>query len=616
MPIVKKLPLLFFLIILLAGCRKTDQGGGGGGNGGGNGNTDPDYTEIPASQNVNTEIIGYVTNNQNQLLTGPNLFHLISGNNSIGSYTIMGNGIFNTTSIATDKYRTRTLVETGGSYNYMNTEQTFALTPSIKNYVRIKVLNRTSIGSVRNDAGGVFSLPNGGSITYGINTFYQTPTVIYPGYFGPELTSGIYITYLDPENKDFALRLPSYLAGDADQKRWFLKSYGAITMKMYKDGLTGDNIDFYNGGKADLKLPIPASMVAGAPDSVNAWQLTNGVWLKSGWAKRQGNFYTAKIGKVDAWTFAEPLKGVYLTINLRTDSNATVTNTAIRIKSNNRVIAESRTDADGNAICFVPSNEALSAEVIPDEKIFSPNTYTYPVGPITKASTVTLKMSNSIPELTSIIANVLNCNGDPLSNGMAKINFNALGTDYFIPVKNGKLATAMWLYGTNNGIRIQVTDNSTGAQGEINNFVLFSGDIQRVNIYSCQNSPLLYSNYSIDNTSVQELKDNANSANVFMTASKTSQFSPVTIRTSSNNLGVNFTTTAIYAATITTGLITDLVVNGVPYNYDPSINPVVSITRYDPFINGYIEGCVILYYRDNGNVQRRLEVNFKVKRTF
>ena len=612
---MNKLFLISFLSILLAGCRKTDDGGGGN-NGGGNGNNDPDYTAVPAPQNVNTEITGYVTNKQNQVISGPNLFHLISGNSSIASYTIFGNGIFTTNYITTDKYRTRTLVETGGGYNYINTEQTFVLTPSVKNYVRIKVLDRISIGSVRNDAGGIFSIPGGGSITYGINTFYQTPTVIYPGYFGPELTSGIYITYLDPEHKDFALRLPSYLAGDADQKRWFLKSYGAVTMKMYKDGLSGDNIDFYNGGKAELKLPIPASMITGAPDSVNAWQLVTGIWVKSGWAKKQGNFYTAKIGKVDAWTFAEPVKGVYLTINLRTDSNATVTNTAIRIKSNNRVIAESRTDADGNAIFFVPSNEALSAEVIPDERIFSPNTYTYSVGPLTRASTVTLKMSNSIPELTTLMANVLNCNGDPLTNGIAKINFNALGTDFYIPIKNGRFATAMWLYGTNNGVWIQVTDNATGAQGELSNFVLFSGETQRVNVYSCQNSPLLYANYSIDNTSIQELKDNANSANVFMTASKTSQFSPVTIRTSTNNTGINFTTTAIYAATITTGLVTDLVVNGTPYNYDPSVNPVISVTRYDPVINGYIEGYIILYYRDNNNVRRRLQSNFKVKRTF
>jgi hypothetical protein len=604
---MRTLLFLFCVAAIAYGCHKPDQVGR---NSTGDGNSD--NTTIPATESVNTEIIGYVTNNQNQLLTGSSLIHLISGNNSVGTYTLLGNGIFNTASIITDKYRTRTLVETGGGGNYMNTEQAYPLTSSVKNYVRVKVLSWSNIGSVRNDVGGVFSLANGGgSITFGINTFYQTPTGIYLGYFGPEITSDIYATYLNPEDKDFALRLPCYLAGDDDQKRWFLKSYGAITMKM----LSVDNIDFYNGGKADLKLQIPASMQADAPDSVNAWLLVNGTWSKSGWAKRQGNFYNAKIGKVDAWTFAEPVQGVYITVNLRTDSNATITNTAVRIKSHNRVIAESRTDADGNAICFVPTHEPLSAEIVPDERIFSPNTYTYPIGTITKASTVSVKMSNTTPELSSIIANVLNCNGEIVNNGIAKIMFDALGTEYYIPVKNGRFATAMWLYGTNNGIRIQVTNNATGTQGEITPFVLFNEDIQRICVYDCQNSSLLYCNYSIDNK-VYESRNNANLPSVFMTASKTNQFSPVTIRTSNNNLGINFTTTAIFRIMVTTGLVTDLVVNGVPYNYDPSISPTISITRFDPNLNGYIEGYIILYYRDNANVQHQLNGNFKVKKTF
>lgn len=610
---MKKITIYLLLALLATGCRKNDQGNG---TGNGNGNTvDPDHTTIPAPASINTEINGYVTNDQNQLLTGPNLFHLISGVNSIGAYTLMGNGQFTTNTITTDKYRTRTLVETGGGWNYMNTEQTYALTPSIKNYVRIKVLNRVSIGSVRNDAGGTFSITGGGSITYGINSFYQTPTLLYPGYFGPEIVSGIYITYLDPEHRDFGMRLPSYLAGDDGQDRWFLKSYGAITFRMIRDGLTGDNIDFYNGGRADLKLPIPASMQAGAPDSVNAWQLVNGNWAKSGWAIRQGNFYTAKVGKVGAWTFAQPVKGVYLNLNLRTDSNAIITNTAVRIRMAGRVIAESRTDADGNAIFFVPTYENLSAEVVPDERVFSPNTYTYPIGQVTRAGTVTVKMPNATPELSTIMANVYNCNGEPVASGIARIQFDALGTEYYVPVKNGKFATALWLYGTNNGVRVQVTDHATGTQGELSRFVLFYGDVQRVNVYTCTNPTQLYCNFSIDNT-VYELKDNAASPSVFMTASKTSAFSPVTLRTINTSTGVNLTTTAIYMANITTGLVTDLRINGTDYNYDPSIQPVISTTRYDAATNGILEGCIILYYKDNANVQHKLTMNYRVKRTF
>jgi hypothetical protein len=609
--LMRKYLLLSAALILLFGCNKND-----GGPGNGNENTDPDHTPTPVAVNVNTELTGYVTNDQNQYLTGPNLFQLMKGSNSIGSFTVMGNGAFTTNTVTLDKYRTRTLVETGGSYDYMNTEQTYALTSSVKNYARIKAMTRVSVGQYHNDVGGNFALPNGGSINLGLNSFYQIAAGPYPGYFGPDIKSDLYITYLNPEDKDFALKLPSYLAGDDAQERWFLKSYGAITFETVKIGLIENYIDFYNGAQADLKLPIPASMQSGAPDSVNVWQLINGVWTKAGWAKKQGSFFTTKIGKVAPYTFAEPEKGVYLNINLRTDSSATITNTAIRIRSSNRVIAECRTDADGNAICFVPTHEDLVAEVVPDERVFSPNTYRYPIGAITKTTTVTVKLPNATPELTTVIANVLNCDGKPLANGMAKISFNALGTEYFIPVKNGRMSAAMWLYGTNNGVRIQVTDNATGIQSELVRMVLFYGDLQRINLYTCQNPALLYCNYTIDKTAYELRKDDATSSGVIMTASKTTQPGPLTIKATSGNLGLSFTTIDLGYATITSGLISDLSINGVSYNYDPSIEPMVSYTRYDPDINGYIEGCIILYYKDGLNAQHRLEANFKVKRAF
>lgn len=367
---MKRVLLMCVAAALVVGCHKNQAGG----NGNGDDDIKPDFTTVPAAENVNTDITGYVTNDKNRLLTGPNYFHFLNGDYSSGAFTLMGNGMFYTLPRLTDKYRTRTMVTAGGGWDYLNTEQTFALTSSFKNYVRIKVLNRINIGSVTNNVGGSFSITGGGTITFGINTFYRTGTLYYPGYFGPEIKSRIYSTYLDPEDKEFAMRLHSYLAGDDDQKRWFLKSYGAITMKMNEDDYSGENIDFYSGRQAEIKLPIPPAMQSGAPDSVNAWQLFSGAWIKSGWAKKQGNFYTARIGKVTAWTFAEPVKGVYLNARLRSDSNATITNTAIRIKSNTRVIAESRTDADGNAIFFVPTRESLVAEIIPEERINSTKT--------------------------------------------------------------------------------------------------------------------------------------------------------------------------------------------------------------------------------------------------
>lgn len=593
---------------IVFGCRKNDIDNGNGGSGG----TPPDTTSIPTAENINTEIVGYVTNEQNQVINSTLLFHLLNGEQSMNSWNIMGNGIFSTGNIVVDKYGTNTLVESG-SFDYLNTLHSVPFTNSTRNYVRIKTLTANQIGTVRNDQGGVLALPNGGSITFGINTFYQTPTAIYPGYFGPEIVSKVFSTYLDPEHAEFGMRLPKYLAGDENQQRKFLESYGVITMRMYKDGWTGDNIDFYGGGTAELKLPITAGMQAGAPDSIPTWYLSAGKWRKGGWAKKQGNFYTARIGKVTAWNFAVPEKGVYMTVNLRTDSSATLTNTAVRIKTSNRVIAEGRTDADGNAMFFVPTHQALIAEVLPAENVYSPNKYAIPAGTLTKATTVPLKIPSATPELGTLVVNVYNCNGQPVANGMAKIQLDALGNEYTVPVKNGRFATSLWIYGTNNGIRLQVTDFATGNIGDNTAAVLFSGDLQNINLYACTNATQLYSNYTFNNNSYA-LRDDAASSVVNMTATKPTMASPVAIKTTIGNIGFDFNTWVTWQG-ITTGLITDLKLNGVIYPYDPMNPPVISFTRFDPHINGYLEGSLQIWYKD-GTVTKQAKGNFKVKKLF
>src|SRR5687768_2014473 len=103
--------LALALIILIAGCRKDGPGGDKPG-------ASPDFTTIPPPSSVNTQIEGYVTNDQNQPHTSPHYFYLAKGDNWSSPYTVMGNGFFNTPAISADQYRTRTLVETG-SWDYL-----------------------------------------------------------------------------------------------------------------------------------------------------------------------------------------------------------------------------------------------------------------------------------------------------------------------------------------------------------------------------------------------------------------------------------------------------------------------------------------------------------------
>ena len=129
---------LILLIALAVSCKKNDPDT--------NSNqpdiTAPDYTSIPKPETVNTELIGYVTAEDNILLSSGKWMHL--DNQWI---TVMGNGMFYTGLVNTDKYNTKVFTEGGGSRDYLYLNyKSFPVTSALKNYVRFKVLKKNKHG--------------------------------------------------------------------------------------------------------------------------------------------------------------------------------------------------------------------------------------------------------------------------------------------------------------------------------------------------------------------------------------------------------------------------------------------------------------------------------------
>lgn len=614
---MKRIFLLFIPAAILFSCKKqgTDNGNSPSG--------ETDYTPTPPVETVNTSIAGYSTNDAGQTMTSANLLQVTTASGSTLPVA-MQNGYLSSSTFAADKSMTRFYLYSSNP-GWAPTFKSVPVSGAIKNYVRLTIAS----GSVKNSTGGSVSVAATGSINYGINSFYVLPQGSSLGYFGPELVTTVFTTYYNPEDKEFALNLPCYLAADDNGKRWFLRSYGGISFAMSSNGLYNENMDMFAGNRATVKLPIPATMQATAPDTVAAWQLVNGLWKKNGQAIKQNNFYAASIGTAGTWNFAVPVKGVYLTVKLRTDSNATITNTAVRIKSAARVIAESQTDADGNATCFVPSNESLSAEIIPDYRTDIRNSsFTFPVNALTKAGDITLKLPETTTDLSTIFGNVLNCNNQPVSSGTVKILMSD-NRDYYVPFTNGKFATAVWISGMNVGVnntKVQVTDDA-GNQGIITNLSLARKKIQFPNFYTCTNATGLYCNFSIDNVKY-EFKDDASLATPYLKLTRPAPVSPaydLMRMTNASNMGVNF---AVYNYFANPGIwymgpMADISVNGKPCAFDPGLpgntnEATLSFSRYDAAANGIVEGYFAFYYFDNATpaVSHFIKGNFKIKKNF
>jgi len=597
--------ILAFIAVILFGCSKNNDRPQSPDT------TTGDYTPIPGSEPVSANIYGFVLDDENHTLQSSAV-----ADYNYNSYPLLQNGTFITGITSVDKYTAKFRIQESSS-DHFATYKTFPITTSIINYVNFKLTKRRNVGGVSNVTGSTNLFANGGSISMGVNALYETGSGIYPGVFSTTLTGDMFATYLDPTAEDFVSRLPCYPMGDDEQKRWFLKSYGVVNLKVQSSSLA--NMDLYNSATATLKLPIPATMLATAPDSVEKWVLRNAVWEKAGFAKKVNNFYVATINTFSTWNFASKTNAVYRTFKLRTDSGAAVINATVRIKSNNVVVAESQTDADGNAICFVPSSSELRAELLSTWNRFnySVNTplFSTVIPSANTASAVDVILNSTLQGLFTLRGNATNCDGSPIQNGM--INFTNLifPKEHYFPVINGIYNSAIFYETGPYEAKIKVKNSGNNVQGIDTGIAIYSGTVNKNNLNTCAASTDLFINYTVDNTAYSITGDMSHPSSPVLDVNYDGSANTTMIST--DDFGAKefqFETHGGGVGTLTGSGIYSLFINGTFYFYDPGRPMSVTFTRYDILLNGFVIGSADFYYLDNNNVDHHVVTNFKLRR--
>jgi hypothetical protein len=569
----------------------------------------PDYTAIPSETPVQTIFVGYVTTDNNTAPIVP-----IHVGLNLNDYTCT-NGLFNTGSaVYGDQYLTKLGIGTGGSSSYLVSNKTFPASSSAVNYINIKALSARFIKFIGNNTASTNTFGASATISFGINALWQPAQGIYPAEFDPYMGGELYATHLNPTDNEFATRLPCYNMGDDAGRRWFLKSYGAASFEIKRMFGPNSKLDFYNSATATVRLPIPTGLLAAAPDSITKWKLQNNVWVKSGSAKKTGNFYEAKIDTVTSWNFAVPQNGIYKTIRIKTDSGAVVVNAGVRIKSGVSVIAQAQTDADGNAICFIPANETVSIEVL-DSWVNNSS----PVTTITATASTSPQIDITISALNNRVltmkGNATLCNGGPISSGLVivKNNLWQQAADHYFVVTNGKYNVALIqaIGGSNYSLRVKSNSNNEG----VDTVVSASPATQNVfNLNTCIPATNLFMNYSLDGGSITSITgDMSQPYSPFIGAIYSASPTPKT--TVSVSTSIQFDVQIAQVGTYTQIPISSISINGQYYTYDMSKPHKVIFTRYDNYTNGYVIGSVDYYITDAGNVSHRLVATFKLRRS-
>ncbi len=588
---MKTIAACAFFLILLSGCKKSGEPN--------NPNpVDPtyDYTPVTPSTPVYTSVITYMHSN-NQANNPVQL----SINGKYSSYNLQYNA-FSSGVIQTDLFRTQ-LYEynnlTVSDLYYFHTPRVFPITTSFQNYADATVIPRELVYSASSGAdNGYYWLPAGGSVSYGPLAPADYPNGGLQGYG--------YAAYLNPVAKGFALSMPDFSV-DSIKKRWFLRSYGSYWLA------TG----FPTDKDVKLTIPIQPSMLATAPDSMPSYKYENWKWVRSAMAKKVNNTYVVPIKSSTLWNIALPVTGVYLKVNLRSDSASTLTNMKLVAKVNDQEVATGRTDADGSGILFVPANEKLSLYVYPDQYNYQdeyPLNKTKEIGSFSTASELDVNIPvKTTPGLTTLYGRVYDCNGALVQNGTALISVsNVLPREYYVPVVNGRFTTSLFLQGGYDGVYVSILNAGGVRQGGITELVLGSGPYAQqgreydLNFYTCTGSTRLYFNYTLDDKKYF-LSDDASSASPFIT------YSGGHISSVKNGTGVN-----INSGTLTAGpwnwFTGPVMVNGVAYEIDQSSGNYENyMSHVDAAGTGYTEGWVLIDLKDNAGGRHKLRATFRLK---
>lgn len=573
----RNLFFLFAIILLIAsGCKKDNN----------NDSQPDDFTPIPPATTLNTTITTYVAPNNNN-----------NANVSIGFY----NGEYShggySKEEAFDQFNTYIAAGFQSGSKYFSGFRFIPVSSSSRNYVDIAGQEQLVIRNISTGNGsGYFPLPKGGKIIYPNNGFGA-------GIGSDAISVSLVIT--DPAEPTFAISNPT-VSVDLDGQRWYLRSYGAFLIYF--------EVPLMAGKFAELEYPIPVSQQANAPDSIEAYHMEHSAqWVKRGVAQKQGNVYKYTLPADGAWSFGVRQKGIYKTFQVRTATGIPVINAIVRIKSGATEIGEARTDADGNAICFVPVGESFTISIPPSWAFpDNPSSFTTTVGPFNFTSNTPQLIS--YPTATTLLRIIKgkanNCDGTPIKKGTVTVVRHFDGFEYcHIPVIDGQYSGAVVKdqYIDPHVCVVKLKSNTASQAGKDTAIAWNAGVEKNIDLNICPTPTNLYVDYTVDGVSYS-IKGDASSPRITYDHGTTSGM--ISAADGSKIFQFLFPASFSWPGTHPTGFSWVWINTG----FVPDCLGSLTFTRYDLVPGGYAEGSFDMFYYESSGVKHEIKGKFRVYR--
>jgi hypothetical protein len=188
---------------------------------------------------------------------------------------------------------------------------------------------------------------------------------------------------------------------------------------------TGDLLQVKSGAKVEIRMDVPTHMMANAPSTIPMWYFdeATGYWKEDGEASLEGNTYVAQVGHFSYWNYDAWFPAVKWGASFIYDDGTPATQIEVCITIIDLEATKcAYTNADGVVCGLVAANELLLMEVkSPCGEIL----LSQQIGPF---SDTTMQGPFTIPitsvTTTEVTGNAVDCTGDPVTNGFARIKIN------------------------------------------------------------------------------------------------------------------------------------------------------------------------------------------------
>ena len=393
--------------------------------------------------------------------------------------TTNSNGMFIFQNISLSKENGSVTVVKAG---YFKGIRSFKTTAGKNHTLRLQLMQKVLSGTVSAAAGGTINSNGGATIIFPAAAFVTGTGAVYSG------SVNVYSRWIDPTAANLPYIIPGDLRGvGTNGAENILETCGMVGAEL--EDASGNTLKIATGKKATISFPLPASLQASAPASIQLWHFDDATarWKENGTAIKIGSTYSAQVDKFSFWNCDLPNSNfIYLDYTLmNAATNFPLAFTSTRIKRVNGTYGFGVTSNSGFVSGLVPKNEALILEVISicNTVIFSQN-----IGPFSNNTSLgNINVTIPSSQLVNFSGTLVNCTGGPVTNGYVLISISGGYGGYASLNANGAFSLSTPYCGVNSfTYTYQGTDYSTSLQGPVSIGTASTGSIVNLgNLIAC-----------------------------------------------------------------------------------------------------------------------------------